>query len=286
MTTLPTDTSYKAVDFVATFTGRAFFPLAPKPEAITIIDIAHHLSNQVRYNGSARVFYSTAQHCCLLTDYVEKNVQNVQPIDCLQMLMHDAAEAWLIDVPRPIKQHMPQYRKWDYDVTMCVRSWLGLDGVPIPSWQDEFDSRIIADEREQIMNPSQLDWQHDVEPLGVLIEPWEPALAEQQFLMRWSHFSVLHYGSHQYLRSGWGVPTNSRFQPNFRTGGSDIVQQGECVPRVVTDLLEVDIRGGCGRVALRSPNGMMLRDRQAGSFPRPAWEFIHGKFELGVGNVE
>lgn len=277
---LPTDTAYRAVDFIETYTGRAFFPRSPRVEDFSIIDIAHHLSNDCRYSGATMQFYSTAQHCCLLADYVRVERKG-SPLDCLQILMHDGAEAYLRDIPRPIKQHLPEYRKWDFALTMTMRAWLGLDGVPIPDWQDELDSRIIADERLQLMTDSGNDWKHNVQPLDIVIEPWTARYAEQEFLQRYALFSKEITGSHQYLRSGWGVPTHSTFtQQDFLTGGSDTAQRGEAEPLTITDLIEVDIRGGVGRVVLRSPNGMMIRDTFAGRFPRPAWQFIHGNFEL------
>jgi hypothetical protein len=280
---LVTDTKRKAVDWVGTFTGRRFWPSAPKVDDITIIDIAHHLSNICRYNGSTIAHYSVAQHSCILCDYVQK-ARSGTPLDCLQILMHDAPEAWIGDMARPIKQHAPDYRKMDHDVTVVVRSWMGWDGLPIPDWQDELDTRIIADERAQVVFDQENDWLMDgVEPLDVDIEPWTARLSEQQFLARYATFSQQVYGSPQYLRSGWGI-TTSIYQPDFRTRGSDVEQHGPAEPWTITDLLEVDVRGGCGRVALRSPDGMMVRDKSAGAFPRPAWEFIHGKFEL-VGDV-
>ncbi len=271
-----TDTKYHAVDFIETYTGRAVRPLHSHVEDISIIDIAHALSNQCRYAGHTEFFYSTAQHCCLLADYVAKDRKGTA-LDCLQILLHDSAEAYLVDIPRPVKQFMPEYRKWDRALTMCIREWAGLGRLPIPEWQDEVDSRIVSDEREQVHGDmSDNDWEHYALPLGVSITPWVPAIAEQQFLLRYATHSRAVFGSHQYLRSGWGISTNS----NFVTAGSDIMQRGAISPQVITDLMEVDIRGGVGRVAVRSPNGMMMRDARAGKFPRPAWKFIHGKFEI------
>ena len=282
----PHGTEYKAAEFIETYTGRPFWPLHPTPENVSIIDIAHNLSNQGRYSGSTGTFYSTAQHCCLLANFVEKQRKG-SPLDCLQILMHDCAEAYLVDIPRPVKQYMPEYRQWDKAITYVIRDWLGLGSVPIPDWQDELDSRIIVDERAQLMSDSGLDWGHHHEPLGIYIEPWRPVMAEQQFLMRYASFSKMVFGKHQYLRSGWGVSTHSHFKEfPFRTGGSDIAQKGEVNPRLITDLMEVDLRGGVGRVALRSPNGMMVRDTAAGQFPRPAWKWIHGAFELATPGIE
>ena len=277
---LETDTAYKAVNYIETYTGRAVYPLSPKVEDVSIIDIAHHLSQQCRYSGATSWLYSTAQHCCLLADYVEK-VMKGSPIDCLQILIHDAAETYLVDMPRPIKQHMPEFRMWDRAIQMCVRSWVGLGDVPLPPWQDDLDSRIIVDERAQVMSDSGNDWGHDLEPLGIVVEPWFPVHAEQRFLMRYAKYTHQIFGKHQYLRSGWGIPTHATFKEfPFKTEGGDVAQQGAVDPTLLTDLVEVDLRGNVGRVALRSPDGMMMRDTQAGKFPRPAWKWVRGNFEL------
>jgi hypothetical protein len=283
---LDTDTVYKAVDFIETYTGRAFYPLAPKVEDVSIIDIAHHLSNQCRYAGATEFFYSTAQHCCLLYDYVMGPMGGT-PLDGYQILNHDDPETYLVDMPRPVKQHMPQFRVWDHGINKVIRTWLGIGDIPIPTWQDELDSRIIVDERNQVMSDSGLDWKHDLEPLGVLIEPWTPVLAEQNFLLRYAMSSHAVFKKHQYLRSGWGIPTASVFKEfPFRTGGSDTAQYGDAEPKLLTDLMEVDIRGGVGRVAMRSPDGMMIRDTRAGKFPRASWKWVHGQFELAAPGVE
>jgi hypothetical protein len=270
------------VSYIETYTGRAFFPLEPDARDVSIIDIAHHLSNQPRYSGATAWHYSTAQHCCLLADYIEE--RGGSALDCYQILNHDDPEAYLVDVPRPVKQYMPEYRKWDKGINDVIRQWLGLGNLPIPSWQDDVDSRIIVDERAQVMSESVNDWGHNLVPLGVIIEPWTPVRAEQEFLLRYAAYSSAIFHTHQYLRSGWGVPLGCTFKEfPFKTLGSDMTQHGDAQPQTVTDLMEVDFRGGVGRVALRSQDGMMIRDTAAGKFPRPAWKWIRGTFELTAG---
>lgn len=288
---LDTDTAYKAVDYIETYTGRKFFPLRPSVEAVTIIDIAHHLSQQCRYSGATRFFYSTAQHCVLLATYAAK-VMHASTLDCLQILMHDAAEAYLVDIPRPIKQHMPEFRMWDKRINDTIREWLWLSDEPMPSFQDEIDSRIIVDERAQVMSDSGNDWGHNLEPLGVQITPWHSYHAEQQFLVlyaAWTHH--LSGGTHNYVRANWNVPlTDIKFQP-WATMGTDVpIRSAEDEPvgwspnNLAADLLEVDFRGGCGRVRLRDDNGMMVRDPEGGQYPRAATKWVHGNFVLEPGN--
>ena len=137
----PTDTAYRAAEFIETYTGRKFYSLEPSAADVSVIDIAHALSNQCRYSGHTDSFYSTAQHCCILASYVE-NIMHGSALDCLQILIHDAAEAYLVDLARPIKQHMPEFRKWDKKIQYVVRDWLGLTDIAIPAWQDDLDTRI------------------------------------------------------------------------------------------------------------------------------------------------
>lgn len=264
MTELATDTKYKAALFIETYTGRAFYPLHPEAAALSIIDIAHGLSNQGRYSGHTAFFYPVAQHCSLLASYVANHGGTA--LDALQMLMHDAPEAYLVDVPRPVKQHMPQYREWDHEINKVIRSWMGWDGISIPSWQDELDSRIIVDERAQLMSRSGNDWGHKLEPLGINIEPWSPEEAERTFLTQYAAYSNALDGKHWYLNSEWEIPITMHHATS-----SDHAE--------IADVMEVDIRGGVARVRLRDSDGIMVRDRSAG-MPVADYEWHHGQFTL------
>ena len=277
---LPTDTKYRAVQYCETYTGKAFYPMNPKVEDVTILDIAHHLAAQCRYLGATQKFYSTAQHCCLLAHYAETKLK-ANVVDCAQILLHDAAEAYLTDLPRPIKQHFPEFRAVDYTIQQCVRKWAGLDVAPLPSWQDEIDSRIIHDERAQLMCESGNDWQHAGQPLGVHIVPWTAEHAEAQFLFRWAAYSRSMFGTFQLYREEWGIDgmAGSPMKMNVTPSHSDSA--------TIEGIVEADIRGGVGKVKLRSPDGMLIRDPSGGKFPRPAWKWVHGRFELiegGNGN--
>jgi uncharacterized protein len=269
MTNLKTDTIYRAADYCETYTGRQFFPRNPNPKVVSVIDIAHHLSNQCRFAGATGRFYSTAQHCCLLARYTE-NILKKPALDCMQILMHDAAEAYLVDIPRPLKQYMGEYRQWDHNVTEAIRVWLGIAEHPLPDFQDEIDSRIIADERTQLMSDSGNDW-GSVEPLGILIDPWPAEVAEREFLVRWAAYSYAVYGAHQYIRDDWGIPNPRAKWTNPSTDSEHI-----------EEVVEVDLRGGVGRVKIRGSEGMMTRNREAGTFPAPAWQWVHGKFTLEI----
>jgi uncharacterized protein len=259
---LDTDTGYRAATFIETYTGRPFWPLRPSKEAISIIDIAHALSNQCRYSGHVKFFYSVAQHCCLLSQWLAEH--GGSSLDCLQILMHDAAEAYLVDIPRPVKQYMPQYRVWDHAINDVVRDWMGWKHLPILPIQDDLDSRIIVDERAQLMDPARLnDWGHKMEPVGVNIEPWTPQEAEHAFLVLYASYTKEVYGSYQYLNYTWGkLP--------IITSSDDVN---------TLDVMEVDVRGKVARIKLRDPEGVMVRDKtKAGLYPASKW--MYGDFQI------
>ena len=94
--------------FIRTYTGIRINPLDPDAEVIDIVDIAHALSLLCRANGHFKTFYSVGQHSinCMTEAKARGYSEKVQ----FACLLHDASEAYLSDVTRPVKQEMPQYR--------------------------------------------------------------------------------------------------------------------------------------------------------------------------------
>ena len=95
------------MSYITTVTGIHFYPLNPNPKDIDIEDIAHALSLICRANGHFRHFYSVAQHCIACAE--EAIERGYSPEVILGCLLHDASEAYLCDVTRPVKKHIPQY---------------------------------------------------------------------------------------------------------------------------------------------------------------------------------
>ena len=164
---------------------------------IHVEDIAHSLSYLCRYNGHVRRFYSVAEHCCLMSDYVEH--QGGTPEECLVALHHDDAEYIIGDVARDIKQDLPDFKGYEQHIEMAVRIRFGFTELT-PPWLKELDARIIIDERRQVMAPSNNRWDlGGLDPLGV--ETWDlrgrfPYLVKRAWLRRhkrlmyqWAHDS-------------------------------------------------------------------------------------------------
>ena len=95
------------MSYITTVTGIHFYPLNPNPKDIDIEDIAHALSLICRANGHFRHFHSVAQHCIACAE--EAIERGYSPEVILGCLLHDASEAYLCDVTRPVKKHIPQY---------------------------------------------------------------------------------------------------------------------------------------------------------------------------------
>lgn len=160
-------------DFMQTFSAREFWPLDPAPGEVHIEDIAHALAMQCRYGGHCERFYSVAEHCVLMA-------RSVSPANAMWALMHDAAEAYLADVPRPLKRHLPGYKEAEANVMAAICERFDLP-EEMPAEVHEADSRILADEIVQNMRPMAWHKKH-ANPLGVTLEFWTPEEAEDQFL--------------------------------------------------------------------------------------------------------
>lgn len=175
----------KHTDWIQTFTGRQFFPLSPRVEDVDIHDIAHALSNLCRYGGHTECFYSVAQHCLLVSRIVPRE-------HALRGLLHDAAEAYLIDVPRPIKHSigMECYRESEDRLQKVIYERFGLSPDDPPCIK-EADRILLRTEQRDLMKPAPVAWQDSREGAlqDFLIEPLLPHAAERAFLSRFNHLT-------------------------------------------------------------------------------------------------
>lgn len=106
-------------DKIRTFTGKYIDPLNPDPALICIEDIAHALSMLPRFGGHTQRFYSVAQHsisCCEWAPAEHK----------LAALLHDASEAYLLDIPSPVKKRIPGYAEAEDRLMEVIAHKLGF----------------------------------------------------------------------------------------------------------------------------------------------------------------
>lgn len=94
-------------DYITTYSKTNFTPLEPKSEEIIITDIAHALSLMCRANGHFKEFYSVGQHCIYCCEEaIKRGYSNTVAFACL---LHDASEAYLADITRPVKKNLERY---------------------------------------------------------------------------------------------------------------------------------------------------------------------------------
>lgn len=180
--------------WIQTYSGRRFTPTNPNPDAVVIQDIAHSLSMQCRFSGHTKRFYSVAQHSVLVSYTCNHE-------DALWGLLHDASEAYLVDVPRPLKRSgkFDAYLEFEQKVQEAICKRFGLVPSEPPSVK-RADMLLLATEARDLMSPLRSDWVQPVEPLPFKIDPLSPQDAKNLFMKRF--FELNHMpGAYQHYLS-------------------------------------------------------------------------------------
>lgn len=150
------------MSWIQTNNIRQFFPLDPRPEDVSIQDIAHSLSHLCRYNGHSNTIYTVATHSIMVCKIVEKLGGTDNEIRWA--LAHDFAEAYVGDLPSPIKSHpsMSGFRDMEDRIVKVIATKLGLEG-PEPGIVKAVDRSMISFEAT---SPLVFDRTHAEWPFG------------------------------------------------------------------------------------------------------------------------
>lgn len=162
-----------------THKGIQFWPLDPRAEDILIEDIAHSLALQCRFAGHCCFHYSVAQHSVIVS-------KNVETQAAIWGLLHDAAEAYLVDLPRPIKRYSKlgdAYREVEDNLMECIVKRFNLG--PMPASVKIADDRCLMTEKRDVMPGSNKPWIETAEPYEEKIVRMTPECAEYEFLAQW-----------------------------------------------------------------------------------------------------
>lgn len=176
------------MSWILTASGRHFDYLDPRGEDIDILDIAQGLANECRYAGHTRSFYSVAQHAWLASRIV--------PLEhALEALLHDATEAYCKDIPRPLKELLPDYRDIEDRVDSAIRVRFGLPPT-MSATVKHADLIMLATERRDLMPADGTPWRllDGIEPLPRRIIAMAPAKAAGHFLRRWIELTCSYNG--------------------------------------------------------------------------------------------
>lgn len=166
--------------WIQTYMGRVFDLNNPTPDMVDPIDVAHALSNLCRFSGHTVDHYSVAQHSVIVSYHVPEYL-------ALAGLLHDAAEAYVGDVAKPLKDMLVNYDAIEDRVRCAVAERFGvpfgyMETMPVKV----ADVRALVTERRDLLggDPPAGWGLPDVEPFGRRIEPWSARQAKVEFLAR------------------------------------------------------------------------------------------------------
>jgi len=148
--------------YIQTYTGRFIDLTEPKSSDIDPVDLAVALSREGRFGNHTSQPYSVLQHSLLVHQLVESHTAHFHALSKasveLQALMHDAAEAYLKDIPRPIKNAMrleegPHPSAYDRLETRFYRAIMDRFRLPINLHVlvKTADTHALEIERRQLM---------------------------------------------------------------------------------------------------------------------------------------
>lgn len=178
--------------WIGLYSGRRLDPFDPHPEDIALEDIAHALSHAPRFTGHTTRHHSVAAHsvlCCRMVMQLD-----VPAVHLLawgvewqrQALLHDASEAYLCDLARPVKYHpgMAAYRAAEARLQAAIFRRFGVAEEMYPEVK-RIDDRMLVTEAQQLLTGQDLtDWQLERfgPPFEMQLAPWSPDDAKAAFL--------------------------------------------------------------------------------------------------------
>ncbi|HET6866323.1 MAG TPA: YfbR-like 5'-deoxynucleotidase [Solirubrobacteraceae bacterium] len=192
MTTLSSsgDTPLAPGPYLQTVSGRRVNPFDPDLAQFDADDIARALGNLCRFGGHSRAFYSVAQHCVIVSRVVEERGGDVE--DAFAALMHDAGEAYLGDMPHPIKHRSAlgaAFREAEHRLEEAIRERFRIK-ANVPEIK-AVDRALLATERRafsaEIWHWPELE---DVAPLDLELTPWPPDQAAAEFTKRYAELEA------------------------------------------------------------------------------------------------
>jgi uncharacterized protein len=176
--------------YLQTVSGRWVNPFDPDPDQLDAGDIARALANQCRFGGHSRVFYSVAQHSVVVSRLVEERGGDVE--DVFAALMHDAGEAYLGDMPHPLKHRSPlgaAFKEAEEHLEQAIRARFRIK-ADVPQIK-RADRALLATER-RAFSAENWHWPEleGVEPLDLELEALPADEAARAFAERYAELDA------------------------------------------------------------------------------------------------
>jgi hypothetical protein len=165
-------------------------PFDPDPEQLDAGDIARALANQCRFGGHCRPFYSVAQHSVIVSHLVEERGGDAE--DVFAALMHDATEAYLGDMPHPLKHRSPlgvAFKEAEKHLEAALREHFSIK-PDVPEIK-RADLGLLATER-RAFSAEAWHWPEldGVEPVDLELSAWPPDEAARAFAERYAELDA------------------------------------------------------------------------------------------------
>jgi hypothetical protein len=155
---------------ILTADGVYFDYTAPNVAAFTLNSIARGLANTCRFGGQCARFYSVAEHSIWVSRLVSEE-------HAIAGLFHDAAEAFITDVPKPLKELLPDYKAVEERVEAVLFPFLGVP-LPLPAAVKAVDRVMLATEQRDLMkNRDEWKWTGQAQPLDISLACLSPEAA-------------------------------------------------------------------------------------------------------------
>jgi hypothetical protein len=140
------DTDHTHDFWLGTNGGNSVDLLNPSPESLSLEDMATALGQLCRFNGQIKQFYSVAEHCLNVAALVPPRYK-------LEALMHDAPEAYLCDVPTPLKKLLgAAYKDVESRLAAAIGIKFGLDLEHLPACVKAADLIMVVTERDNLQD--------------------------------------------------------------------------------------------------------------------------------------
>lgn len=149
---------------IRTFSGTFINVFNADSESIKIEDIAHALSRLPRFGGHLNRPYSVAQHCVLCAKMAKTKK------DKKAALLHDGSEAYLLDMPTPIKVRLNEYKEYENKLMAVIFEKYGLE------WP--LNNRIKKIDREMLL----IEWDNLVVTDNKKFKVWGRNKSKRKFL--------------------------------------------------------------------------------------------------------
>jgi uncharacterized protein len=154
----------------------------PHPDSIEIESIASALSKVCRFGGHCPAFYSVAEHSVHATALACSEGYSGGAL--LAVFLHDAAEAYIGDMVKPLKVTIPQYGEAEQRIEAAIQTAFGVD---FARWADvikRYDRAMLKAEKVSMWPEDTEKWQgfSDIEDRVVRLQYWNPDDAKMQFL--------------------------------------------------------------------------------------------------------